>query len=160
MTALNYRKPNVKKIIISDYLMKQYPELTALEQLIQEQGVRVIRSNHDRIAELIPVELTIQQQSLIVYIEDEYHDLDRNNHTLAVVLALRELECINESTDYLDWCSEMGIKTHHEELRQYYQELILKIPTLNTYFPNNRITCFINNLDFQLNAGAIQFLRQ
>lgn len=108
----------------------------------------------------IPHRCSIKNESLLLLIQDEYKDLEYPNTLLHLVLVLRELELMEDSTDYLNWCKMQGVLTHSEPLRNYYQEMVrVHIPKLKNLFKHQKITSFISDLDFQLNSGPAQFLR-
>lgn len=140
--------------------MARYPEIEALEQFVNEHTVKVsFPSNIPFVYNLTPSLLSIQGTTVLGYIQDEYNDIQLEDPRVHIVLALRELEIIEESTDYLHWCTMMGISSASEVLRSYYQETVHIIPKLKSYFDHKQLTSFISDLDFQLNAGAMQYLR-
>ncbi len=141
--------------------MSDYPEIRALKDFIQQHSIRVDTSPEiPDIFNLVPVIFTIQNKKQLCYIHDEYNDLQFNDPSVRVVLALREFELVEESTDYLHWCTMMGIEANSEVIRNYYKDTVSIIPKFKSYFKRNEITSFISDLDFQLNSGAMQFLRK
>ena len=97
-----------------------------------------------------------------VMIEDEQDDLMLNDSRVNVVLVLRELELIHHSSDYLHWCRLQGLLCHADrgKLHSYYQNIVWMLPKLYQLFGKNEIETFISDLDFELNSGAMQFLRE
>lgn len=141
--------------------MKQkYPEIDALKQFYSKNSF-IIQSKTPSIFEgVFDATLLIKNNSYLVLIQDEYNDLEIQNPLLHAVLVLREWEIIDDSIDYLDWCKAQGYPTKSEYLRQYYQDAVSKLSQISNYFEGGNITSFISDLDFQLNAGAVQFLRK
>ncbi|NNJ80881.1 MAG: hypothetical protein HKP11_01690 [Flavobacteriaceae bacterium] len=140
--------------------MPDYPEIRALKDFIRQHSVSVDASpDNQDIFNLVPVIFTIQNKKQHCYIHDEYDDLQLNDPCVKVVLALREFELIEESTDYLNWCTMMGIEANSEVIRNYYQDTVRIIRKFKAYFKRNKITSFIPDLDFQLNSGAMKSLR-
>lgn len=140
--------------------MKQkYPEIDALKKFYTTHNFQLQYITPSKIEGVFHGTVFINSSSFQVYIQDEYNDLEIQNTLLFAVLAIREWEIIDDSTDYLDWCFQQGLPTNNEVLRQYYQKTVLKLPQISSYFKNNKLTSFITDLDFQLNAGAAQFLR-
>lgn len=137
----------------------EYPEIKALQDFYTTQKVQLLNLDTLPIEDSFLVSVTIQDKSIQILIQDEFDDFYIQNRLLHVVLALNELVIIEESTDYLDWCNQQGYSANNEFLRSYYQTMIKELPTLSSYFPKGKLTAFISDWDFQLNAGAAQFLR-
>ena len=108
----------------------------------------------------IPVSFQLDHINYTVFVLDEYDDLNCNNEVLRLILVLRELEALQDASDYLDWCKQQGIDASNEVFRTYYMETIGLLGEIRTHFPQERITTFITDLDFQLNNGAIQYIRK
>jgi hypothetical protein len=137
-----------------------YPEIQALEAFINEHSVSLrIPSDKQAVFDLNPFYISILNAEYLCYIQDEYDDLRLQDPRVHIVLALREFEIIEESTDYLHWCTMMGLPSNSEVMRSYYQDTVNVIPNIKSYFKRNAITSFISDLDYQLNAGAMQYLR-
>ncbi|MBX2828971.1 MAG: hypothetical protein KTR22_12470 [Flavobacteriaceae bacterium] len=139
--------------------MDRYPEIAALQKWIHEQDVAVTRMQASIHAELISVSLTVSNEVVVLQIMDEYCDLEKNSTLLTVILCLRELELIDDSKDYENWCRFQNIEGT-TEAEAYYLAMKERLPTLKPFFPNGELDSFISDLDFQLNAGAIQELRK
>ena len=141
--------------------MKRYREIEMLEKFIQINGINIspiIVTN--TVNRLVLYNLTINNKSLEVYITDEFDDLKIGKKTLNVFLILRELAIIDDSEDFLQWCRWNDLNANNTELLAYYKDISKELPTLKSYFDNNEIDYFISDLDFQLNSGAMQFLRR
>lgn len=137
-----------------------YEEIQALNSFIRSYDVRFNRSDGNPAPfNLTYGSLIISERQFRVFIEDEYEDLLLPDPRIPVVLALREFELIEESTDYLNWCRMLAVAASSEVLRNYYQETVRELPELMLYFDSGELTSFISDLDFQLNAGAMQWLR-
>lgn len=139
--------------------MPKYPEIDALNFFYTTNNVQLQRITPSIFEGVFSCTVIINTSFYQVFIQDEYQDLKIKNTLLHAVLALREWEIIDESTDYLDWCLQQGFPTNNEVLRHYYQETAAKLPQISRYFKDTKLTSFISDLDFQLNAGAAQFLR-
>ncbi len=139
--------------------MTYYPEIAALKKFISDYNVHIQPQTTSPILQtLIPLSVQIANHKFTVYVQDEYDDLTTNNLTIYTLLVLRELELIEDSTDYLNWCHMQCINASTESLRSYYQEITKYIPKLYPNFNTNKITSFISDLDYQLNSGAMQWL--
>ena len=137
-----------------------FPEIEALDQFILRLRAEFHHNTKSPTAfGLIRGSLILSEKIYAVYINDEYHDLDLPDKRISIVLALREFELIEESTDYLHWCKMQQIPALSEEIRSYYQLTVKRIPELKSNFNSGTLTSFISDLDFQLNAGAMQWLR-
>ena len=140
--------------------MKQkYPEIDALKKFYDTNNFLIQNITPSIFEGVFVTTILLNEISYKVFIQDEYHDLEIKNTLLHAVLVLREWEIIDDSTDYLDWCRQQGFPAKNEVLRQYYQEATVNTPQITSYFKDNKLTSFITDLDFQLNAGAAQFLR-
>ena len=132
-----------------------------LEKFIQRNGINISTVDiNNTLERLVLCKLNINNKSLEVYINDEFNDLKIGKQTLNVFLILRELAIIDDSEDFLQWCSWNDLNANNSELLAYYKGICKELPTLKSYFDNNEIDYFISDLDFQLNSGAIQFLRR
>ena len=137
-----------------------YPELDLLKKLVKTHAITITSSTSEAINDdLVPVILIIQNKEFLIQIMDEYNDLKVNNPLLNVVLVLRELEMINDSTDFLDWVKQQGLNSNNHKLLDYYTSICKRYDTLASYFPGDQLTSFVSDLDFQLNAGPVQMLR-
>ncbi|MCW5519461.1 hypothetical protein J1N09_06405 [Aureitalea sp. L0-47] len=140
---------------------QDYPEIKALNLFIQTTSAKFHGNNTiPPTLDLVAGSLILSESAYPVFINDEYQDLELPDERIAIVLALREFEIIEESTDYLQWCKLQGITAHSEEIRSYYQETVNRIPELKKHFNSGELSSFITDLDFQLNAGAMQLLRR
>jgi hypothetical protein len=143
-----------------DRRAKSFPENRAIQNFMDTYNIKISWSRAGIIdIELVPMELKIGDKTYTVHVIDEYNDLNYYNQLLNFVLVFRELELINDSTDYLDWCKQQALKVNNDALSNYYTDTINLIPEISDYFANKEITSFIQDLDFQLNSGAIQYLR-
>ncbi|WP_298896454.1 hypothetical protein [uncultured Psychroserpens sp.] len=115
--------------------------------------------NHHIHSGLDSLQFKFRDNTIVVLINDEYQDLANQNPLLNLVLVLNELSYIDESLDFLNWCSENEVNASSEKLRLYYIEILAFLPHIKTFFSDGKIDGFISDLDFQLNAGAVQYLR-
>ncbi len=137
-----------------------HPDIQQLKEFYSLHRIEIhqLKSNNKHTT-LNSVEFTFREYKKMILIVDEYKDLKLNNPLLNLVLVLKELSFINESTDFLDWCSENEMNASSEELRRYYIDILPFVKMVKTHFENGKINYFISDLDFQLNAGAIRSLR-
>ena len=139
---------------------EQYPEIKAIDTFIEAQAADFHRNDQDSTQfDLLSGTLHLSNKEYPVFIDDEYGDLELADKRIPIVLALREFEIIDESKDYLHWCTMQGIPANSEIIRSYYQDTVKRIPELKKHFNSGKLTSFISDLDFQLNAGAMQWLR-
>jgi len=137
-----------------------YPEIQQLKDFYTTHGVEIMYlKDHQLGFGLKPVQFTFREHNIVIQINDEYDDLLDKNPLLNLLLVLAELSFIDESTDFLNWCAENDVNASSEKLRMYYNEILVFVTKFKTYFPEGIIDCFISDLDFQLNAGAAQYLR-
>ena len=136
-----------------------YPEVAALKLFYRSQTVQIIRLDHSLIEDTLYCDITLKGIDYPVLIQDEYQDFKCPNTLLHLVLALREWEFLEESADYLVWCREQGYPGNREVLRRYYQDMVKVLPKIATHFKRGKIDSFVTDLDFQLDAGAVHYLR-
>lgn len=140
--------------------MTEYSEIEALKQFKNQHGISLSFINAEKIEpHLTPVELIFHKNKITVQVEDEYDDLHIDSELLHLILVLREIETIDTSTDFLDWCHQLDLNASNHQLLVYYNEMTSKLSDFNKLFDDGKITSFITDLDFQLNAGGIQILR-
>jgi hypothetical protein len=137
-----------------------YLEIDDIQRFIKKNKVSVDSFETKLIDEnLVPLILKIGVNEWQIQVMDEYQDLEVNNSNLNVVLVLRELELIIDSTDYLQWCKQQSIVPNNDKLLAYFKAINGLIPEIQVYFPNRELTSFISDLDFQLNQGPAQYIR-
>ena len=137
--------------------MPEYPEIENLKTLLSTHAISIC-IKEITVDDLHLVDLSIDDQSFSIYIQDEYNDLVLNNPLLNLCLILRELEIYQESSDYLNWSNTQGVNASNETLRQYYMNLGNTCTAIEKLI--DKIDSMISDLDFQLNAGAAQEMRQ
>ena len=140
--------------------MKHYKEIDLLNDLIEKQQLRLVSISelYEGIS-LIPVQFQFQNKVFEVLIDDEYNDLSIKNNTLNILLVLRSLAIIDDSKDYLEWINFHNQNASSIKLLDYYKNIIPTIENIKSTFKDGEIECFISDLDFELNAGAMQLLR-
>lgn len=138
-----------------------YPEIIHIHNFIAANNVTIWLSNADFIDQtLIPVVLKLDNKTYTIHVSDEYEDLNYYNPVLSFIIVFRAITIIDESEDFLIWCKQEGLNPNNHELLNYYKTLCNAIDDINSYFPDNKIDYFVSDLDFQLNAGVMQFLRR
>lgn len=138
-----------------------YLEIINIQTFIATRGITICLGKGDSIDEnLIPVNLKINSNTHTIHVLDEYDDLNYYNPVLNFIIVFRALVTIDESKDFLVWCKQEGLNPNNHKLLDYYKNICKAINDINSCFPNNEIDYFVSDLDFQLNAGAIQFLRR
>lgn len=103
------------------------------------------------------VGVKFQDYSFRIFVDDEYDDLKINSKLLAVCIVLRALESYDFAEDYLIWCTQHGFDAAIPEVRNHFQQLGEVVKWFK--YNNIPIYSFIADYDFELNAGAAQFLR-
>ncbi|WP_377712118.1 hypothetical protein [Pseudofulvibacter geojedonensis] len=140
----------------------KYPEIIALKRFCKEKNcfTKQADSSYNIHPYLTPILLFIGNEEVLIQVQDEYEDLFKDNVLLNVILCLQELELVEDSTDYLNWLQLQSIEKSTESLRLYYQNMVKTVSKLRVQFPNNRITAFIPDLDYQLNSNSMYYLRK
>lgn len=141
--------------------MSNYPEIRALQELYDKHKVRIQVVEADALAEQtnhVKVSFSLGSQSFILYIDDEYKDLELNNPLLSLTLVLFELEDYEDEEDFLRWCMGKGLSASNSLLLDYYRDLAHIYASIKKILGS--VESKISGLDFQLNAGAAQELRR
>lgn len=141
--------------------MSTYPEIRALQALYDTHKVRIQVLEADALAlqtDHVKVSFSLGSKSFILYIDDEYKDLDLNNPLLSLTLVLFELEDYEDEEDFLRWCMGKGLSANNTLLLDYYRDLSHTYAAIKKILGS--VESKISGLDFQLNAGAAQMLRQ
>lgn len=91
-----------------------------------------------------------------IYVDHEYRDLDLKIQELSLFLVLRELELASECEDFEIWVAEQMIQLNDRTINYYYD---LKAYTTEIEGILGSIDPIISQMEFELNSGAIQELR-
>lgn len=138
-----------------------YPELIALKKFTQAHQLKI--KSKGLPSNLLPDHLVIcfsfRSKPIELHYHDEYGDLEINNTLLHIACCLEVLEDVEDNTDYLQWCTEIGFDAAKSGLLDYYKALLHFNDSIRTYFKDQSVKSFVNSLDFQLNQRAVQALR-
>lgn len=137
-----------------------YPEIAELDQLQQKLNPRIEAVNGQYLEkEYYPlVEFALKGKSHLIYIDDEYNDLELGNPLLNLCLVLRALENYLDAEDYLVWCTQHGLDASNPRAREYHMGLADEVKQIREWI--DPIDSFVSDFDFELNAGAAQELRR
>jgi len=91
-------------------------------------------------------------------VDDEYKDFALNKSAMNLCLFLRELEDYQEEEDILKWCNLKGLNPGDAGILDYYKGLASIYADAKNIL--GTIDPQISDYDFELNAGAAQFLRR
>lgn len=138
-----------------------YPELEALASMVQANGCDCVKDSTQTASYkwLTPVKFTIRNREFTFFIDDEYNDLSHSNPLLRVELMLRFLEHLGETDDYLSWCKELMLAPNTAGLLDYFKTAVNQYDQISEQINQHPIRAYISDLDFELNAGAAQYLR-
>ena len=138
-----------------------YPEIAALENMVDTYRCDCYKdpSNPPTFKWLTPVIFKIKNKEFSFLIDDEYRDLDNPNRLLRVELMLRFLELFEESEDYLVWCRYHMLDSNTPGLLTYFRKVVEQYDLVSAILNQHPIECFLSDLDWELNAGAAQYLR-
>ena len=134
-----------------------YHELEKLASYFNENNIEIKRNTREDIQSFKALELNLNNYIFTIYIDDEYNDVNEENPLMYFFLILRELEIYKDSTDYLNWCKQVGLHTDDEQLRQYYIALGASYKKIEKIL--GEIDSCISSLDYQLSTGVIKRLR-
>ncbi len=140
--------------------MSNYPEIQALQQLHTDHRIHIAviqdqylgdKQDHPK------VRCILNDRSFELYVDDEYSDLAIGNPLLSLCLVLRELETFQEEEDLLRWSNSKSLNPGSPAVLNYYKKLSKIYAEIEQEL--GKIDSQISDLDFQLNAGAVQILR-
>lgn len=137
-----------------------YPEIEILEQLYGKHNISVTPVQEDYLDDdktYPAVNLHIGNHRFVVYIDNEYSDLEKNNPLLSLCLVLRAFDAYAYAEDYLQWCTHHGLNASDEKIRDYHMSL--RNTSAEVYTLLGYMECPVSDFDFELNAGAAQHLR-
>ena len=134
-----------------------YKDLNNLSSYFNRARISIKRDQTKDIQSFKALEINLNGSSFIIYIDDEYNDVNENNPLLCFFLILRELEIFKDSTDYLNWCKQLGVNANDETLRQYYISLSSTYTKIEKML--GKIDSCISSMDYQLSTGVVQKLR-
>ena len=134
-----------------------YKELNYLSSYFNRAEISFKRYQSEDVQSLKAMDTNLNDSSFLIYIDDEYNDINEDNPLLCFFLILRELEVFKDSIDYLNWCKQLGVDASDEILRQYYISLDSTYNKIEKIL--GKIDSCINSMDYQLNTGVIQKLR-
>jgi hypothetical protein len=140
---------------------KKYPSIIALKDIYTKFKISILVSTTDLLCDRTnypALELSIGKNKFSLFIDDEYEDLAINNPILTFCLLLRELEDYDYALDYLEWCKHHDFDVSNSQVREYY----LSLGSIYRDIENilGEINSQVSDYDFELNAGAAQFLRK
>ena len=134
-----------------------YNQLEKLASYFKRNRIEIKINQTKDIQSFKTLELNLNNNNFIIYIDDEYNDINEANPLMCLFLILRELEIYKDSTDYLDWFKQLGVNANDEKLRQYYFTLGTSYKKIENIL--GEVDSCISSLDYQLNTGVIQKLR-
>ena len=139
----------------------KYPQINELIEFCKRNRVNVIQLPDNYLADNTSfplINLTILDKDFIFFVDDEYDDLKVGSLPLSVCIALRALESYDYAEDYLIWCTQHGFEAANMQVREHFRNL----GEIVSWFNNNslKVFSFISDYDFELNAGAAQYLRE
>lgn len=138
-----------------------YPEIRKLEHIYESNDIYVFPRKEMYLGEdkeYKGVSLQIRDNLYELFVADEYNDLDESNQLLSFCLVLRELEQYQEAGDYLAWCRYNSLDPSDEQVRAYHMNLRFLWRNIESLLGG--VDSCIRNMDFELNAGAAQWLRK
>ncbi len=140
--------------------MEHYSEIESLKQFAAATHCKVVVDSNNSILGVSSLCFQIKELVIQVLILDEYNDLTINNALLHLELVLREFTALTQEPDFLTWCKSQGLDANNTQLLTYYKNAINELPNIvHAVYPLT-LENKVSDLDFQLNSGAAQALRQ
>ena len=138
-----------------------YLEIHKLKELHEKHVVdlRVLENDFlDGNVDYPAVLVSFGKKEFKLYVDDEYHDFKLKNPILSFYLVLRELEGFKFEKDYPTWCRAQLLDPNNSQVKNFFDGLDKTYSEVEKII--GKIDSMINGLDFELNAGAAQYLRR
>ena len=134
-----------------------YKELNNLSSYFNSAGISFKRYQSEDVQSLKAMDINLNNSSFFIYIDDEYNDINEDNPLMCFFLILRELRSIRIQLIIWIGVNSWGVDANDEKLRQYYISLDSTYNKIEKIL--GKINSCINSMDYQLNNGVIQKLR-
>jgi len=146
-------------VIIMEESLK-YPEVMILKKSVEDHKLVFNRLSTLYVpgTSFITVGMQATTLNFVIPLMDEFSDFDKNKPTLALHLVLMACIEFEEAEDYLVWAKEQGLKAEDERCRTAWFHLRDEVPRIRNLIGENVEP--ISSFDYQLGAGATQFLRK
>ena len=138
-------------------MVNEYPEIEQLKSYfwVRDITIRRLAKLEDKEG-MLPVELCVNKQCWLLYVDDEYADFDEVNPHLCLYLTLLSLEEYHDSTDFLAWCILFGLNSTDMEWLEYFKSLQHKY--LEIELALGKIDSCISSYDYTLRTGVVDAL--
>jgi len=103
--------------------MKNYPEIEKLKTTYQSHSISIKKLKRADLEGFVLAEITINNQSWEIYVDDEYGDCAKNKPLIAFYLILFSLDVYKDSLDFLDWCNQNKLNGSETKWLTYYKTL-------------------------------------
>ena len=140
---------------------KDYPEIRALTETYKKHSIEISVSDDEFLfgnKNYPAVTFSLGEKLFRLFADDEYHDFSVNNPILSLCIILRELEDYEYADDYIVWCKQHAFDTANLQVRDYHMSLRGIFNDVEKIL--GKIDSQISDIDFELNAGAAQKLRE
>ena len=138
----------------------KYPDVLKLNKAVKDHDLVFTKLNSFYIpsTSFITVGMQASRLNFVIPLMDEYSDFDEGKPTLALHLVLMACAEFEEAEDYLVWAKEQNLKAENEYCRFAWFHLRDEVPRIHQLLGENVEP--ISSFDYQLGAGATQFLRK
>jgi len=131
-----------------------YDEVRQLQSWLAEHQLEIAKLQSG--TRMVQVEVRSKSASWQMWVDDEYNDFDESNQAMCLFLVLNSLADYKESTDYLNWCQQIGVNAGDSPWLAYYQSLESTFREIEEML--GKIEPCITSLDYQLRSGAFYAL--
>ncbi|MEZ4972480.1 MAG: hypothetical protein R2820_04185 [Cyclobacteriaceae bacterium] len=131
-----------------------YDEVRQLQSWLEEHELKITKLKTD--TRMVQVEVRSASGAWQLWVDDEYNDFDETNQAMCLFLVLNSLADYKESTDYLNWCQQIGINAGDSPWLAYYQSLESAYREIENLL--GAIDPCITPLNYQLRSGAFHAL--
>ncbi|NOY51354.1 MAG: hypothetical protein GXO88_12450 [Chlorobi bacterium] len=137
-----------------------YPEINTLKEMIRKHNIKISVSQKKFLGNkegFHAVSFTLGGKTFEIYADDELSDFDIKDPILDLLVVLRELAYYKNCYDYDLWCSEQMLDLKDITVLSYYRSLGGIYREIEHIL--GKIDPLISDWDFEMNIGAIRFLR-
>lgn len=139
---------------------QDYPEVQALKDAVERHRLSFSLPETPAAVKEIGYRLIKMHwpgDSLLIPVEDEYEDADREIPALMLHLVLAECEMYEEAEDFLVWARELGLDAADPAVRRIHMNMRTLLPRIRGLLGPELHA--LSSLEIQLNSGAAQALR-
>lgn len=132
----------------------KYPAIEKLKKYFENNSIAISGEKQFVRSDLFFVDVSINQQTFKILIEDEYGDFSNTNALINRLLVLISLKLFNETEDILEWSKELNISP--STFLEYYKSLSNTYQKIESLI--GKIDPYISFYDYYNRTGIVRAL--